>query len=61
MENFTDQIRNIKPGESREFIVKGYDLLSKRQLVSRLNTCYGMKLSTTYNKETQTLTVTNNG
>ena len=45
---FTDMLRDIKPGESKEFPMDAYDLISKRQLVSRLNVSEGYNLSTTY-------------
>lgn len=58
---FTKEIKSIPAGEKREFQVEGPKLLSKRQIISQLNSYHGMNLSTTYNKKTQTLTVTNNG
>ena len=45
---FTDMLRDIKPGETKEFPMDAYELISKRQLVSRLNVSGGYKLSTTY-------------
>ena len=45
---FTDMLRNIKPGETKEFPMDAYELISKRQLVSRLNVSEGYNLSTTY-------------
>lgn len=55
---FSDMLRDIKPGESKEFPMDAYDLISKRQLVSRLNVNEGCNLSTTYYNGI--LTVTNN-
>ena len=45
---FTDLLRDIKPGETKEFPMDAYELISKRQLVSRLNVSEGYNLSTTY-------------
>lgn len=45
---FTDMLRDIKPGETKEFPMDAYELISKRQLVSRLNVSEGYNLSTTY-------------
>ena len=47
---FTDMLRDIKPGETKEFPMDAYELISKRQLVSRLNVSEGYNLSTTYMK-----------
>ena len=44
----TDMLRDIKPGETKEFPMDAYELISKRQLVSRLNVSEGYNLSTTY-------------
>ena len=41
-------LRDIKPGETKEFPMDAYELISKRQLVSRLNVSEGYNLSTTY-------------
>lgn len=45
---FTDMLRDIKPGETKKFPMDALDLISKRQLVSRLNVSEGYNLSTTY-------------
>ena len=45
---FTEMLRDIKPGETKEFPMDAYELISKRQLVSRLNVSEGYNLSTTY-------------
>ena len=45
---FTDMLRDIKPGETKEFPMDADELISKRQLVSRLNVSEGYNLSTTY-------------
>lgn len=58
---FTDEIRKIPAGASKDFIVEGPKLNSKRTAISQLNSYHGMNLTTIYNKKTQTLTVTNNG
>ena len=54
---FTDELRAIPPGESREWEMDAQQMLSKRQLVSRLNQM-GASLSTTF--DNGVFTVTNN-
>lgn len=59
--SFTEEIKNIPAGLSKNFIVEGPKLNSKRAAISQLNSYHNMNLTTTYDKETKTLTVTNNG
>ena len=58
---FTDEVKSIPKGSSKNFHVEGPKLNSKRTAISQLNSYHGMNLATIYDRKTKTLTVTNNG